>query len=104
MALTRSPMRRRYRDTGPDPETRQRLAERSGDRCELALPGCYGRATEVSHRQGRKSGGRHGEALAANNRLCNVMHACRACGQWVTDRPAEANDLGLVLKEWQVPE
>lgn len=97
-------VRRSYRNTGPDPATREQLKQRSGGICELQLPGCWSRASEVSHRKGRKSGGRHGEALAENNRLCNVMHACRPCGQWVTDRPAEAKDLGLVLEEWQVPE
>lgn len=104
MTLARSPMRRRYRDTGPDEKTRQRLAERSGGWCELKLPGCTGRATEVSHRKGRKSGGRHRGALDENNQLCNIMAACHTCGQWVTARPAEANDLVLVLKECQIPE
>jgi hypothetical protein len=80
---------------------REGLERRSEGLCEMRLPGCSGNATDAAHRLARKKGGRRYESF---DRLCNLIHACRTCHRWTHDRPAEANDLGLVLKEWQVPE
>lgn len=97
--LRRSPVAR----SGPDVRTRAALHARSGGWCEMALPGCLGRATEVAHRVKRGMGGRHGEALAASNRLSNLIHSCGDCHAWTHRRPAEAYDMRLMLREHQDP-
>lgn len=95
--LTRSSIRRTYRPTG-DKIQRSMLAARSDGWCEAALPGCYGRATDRCHRIAAKAGGR---PEGGDTRLSNVWHGCRACHRWATERPAEAYELGLALKEHQ---
>lgn len=77
---------------------RDALCFRSGGWCEPRLDGCLGRATDVCHRIARKAGGR---PQGRDIRLSNVWHGCRACHQWATERPAEAYDAGLALKEGQ---
>ncbi len=101
--LTRSPMRRVGRNTGPSQYVRLALCERSGGWCEMRLSGCTGKATEAAHRIGRKAGGRHGEALTESNRLSNLIHSCATCHRWTHDNPALAQDLGLMLREYQDP-
>jgi hypothetical protein len=81
------------------------LADRSGSWCEpqLAEAGCWGRATDPHHRITRKDGGRHGEAKERSDQLSGLVHACRPCHRWVHDHPAKARDLGLLLREHQIP-
>jgi hypothetical protein len=77
------------------------LAGRSGGLCEMALAGCTGVATDPAHRISRKAGGRPDRTKF--DRLSNFVHACRRCHRWTHERPAEAYDLGLMLKEHQDP-
>jgi hypothetical protein len=73
------------------------LALRSGGVCEMALPGCTGRATDPAHRLARQMGGRKGEAKAAHDVLSNLTHSCRRCHQIATAEPAWAYSVGLAL-------
>ncbi len=84
-------------------DTSAALTVRSGNWCELTLPGCLGKATDPSHRITTKTGGRHGDAKADHDRLSDVMHACRACHQWIGHHPAAALVMGLVLREGDDP-
>ena len=107
MKRTGGPARTAMKPSRPKPavptETRKGLGVRSQGDCEMALPGCTGAATEVSHRIKRGAGGRHGTAAELSNRLSNLLHACHTCHRWCHDRPAEAYDLGLILREHQDP-
>jgi hypothetical protein len=98
--LARSPIARRTRLKSriePFPaDVRKALAARSGGWCEAQLPGCLGTATDPCHRVGRAQGGA--------DTVFNVWFGCRRCHEWCHARPAEACDLGLMLKSWQVPE
>lgn len=87
----------------PD-EQRAALTQRSGGWCEMALPGCARIAIDPAHRISRKAGGRKGEAKRRHDQLSNVLHACRQCHTWSTSRPAESYELGLALREHQIPE
>jgi len=84
-------------------ETSDALAKRSGGWCEIALPGCLGRATDPCHRIKQGVGGRHGEAEVANNSLPNVMHGCRACHVHSHKHSTEAYALGIRLEEGRDP-
>lgn len=83
---------------------REALARRSGGVCEMQLTGCRGPATNWSHRVAKGMGGVHGTAVAAANRLANVLHACWCCHRWVTANSTAANDLGLTLRHGQDPD
>jgi hypothetical protein len=85
-------------------EVRSALAVRSGGRCEMALPGCWGRATDPCHRVGSQNGGRHGAAKVHHDRLSNLVHGCRACHSWCHDNTAQAEAMGLILRQCEVPE
>jgi len=87
----------------PD-DLRRVLRDRSGGRCEIGLPGlCSVWATEVSHRQARKMGGRHGAARPGNDRLANTMLSCGSCHRWSHEHPSEARTLGLQVPEGRDP-
>lgn len=102
--MRRTPMKSRYRPTGPTADTREALVGRSGGLCELvATQTCTGSATEVAHRLGKKAGGRKGTALAESNRLSNVVHSCHTCHMWTHDHPDVAYTLGMMLHEWDSP-
>ncbi|MFY1686434.1 hypothetical protein [Plantactinospora sp. WMMB782] len=79
------------------------LAVRSGGRCEIAIPGCTGTATDPAHRLKRGMGGRKGAAKAAADRLSGLMHACRRCHSHTHANPAEAYSAGWMLREGQEP-
>lgn len=91
----RTGLKSRIRPAVPD-ALRKALLARSEGRCEAQLPGCLGTATDPCHRVGQAQGGA--------DTLTNVWHGCRACHSWTHERVAEAVDLGLILRSWQVPE
>jgi hypothetical protein len=99
--LKRSPMKRtRQAARRAEVETRATVAERSEGQCEIRLDGCAGAATDMAHRVARGMGGR---PLGDDWRASNVVHSCRVCHSWCHANPAEAYDLGLMLKRHQDP-
>lgn len=56
--------------------------------------GGYGQVIERHHRKRRRDGG---------DRLCNVIYLCRPHHQWVTEHPAEARKLGLIVSVYRDP-
>lgn len=84
-------------------DVRDALRVRSAGWCEIAVPGCYGQATDPAHRVKQGMGGRKGAAKKANDRLSNVLHACRWCHDACHRAPAEAYRWGWMLREGQVP-
>jgi hypothetical protein len=100
---TRKPMKAGQAKGAVSGKTRRTLAERSEGICEMQLVGCTWYAVDPSHRIPRGLGGRHRVARTRADLLSNVMHACRTCHEWLHARPAEAYELGLFLKEGQVP-
>jgi hypothetical protein len=111
--LRRSPFRRgpaaaeakTQRDTGPPTAARRKVRARSGRLCELALPGCWGQATQACHRLGKKFGGRHGAMAVLINGPAWFLHGCGWCHRLTTS--AEEPHLsryraaGLLLVEGQ---
>lgn len=86
------------------PRQKRPLVERSGGMCEIYRPSiCWGRATDVAHRIGEGSGGRHGEAAEVNDRLSNVLHACRRCHDWAHANRAAAERRGWMLRNGARP-
>jgi hypothetical protein len=81
------------------------IRARSGGMCEIGLLGCWGRASEKSHRITQKSGGRHGVAKERSDRPSNALDACHWCHLVITERPwlVDAKGNGLVLVEHQEP-
>lgn len=101
--VRRTPMpRQRMKPAVPD-AVRALLTARSGGRCEVGLPGCWGQATDPHHRVTRGAGGRHGAARLRSDRLSSLIDACRLCHTWIHTRVAWAHDLGLLLHEHQDP-
>lgn len=80
------------------------LVERSGGWCELRINGvCLVVAHDVAHRIGEGMGGRKGAAAVENDRLSNVLHACRRCHQYCHDYPATARAHGWMLRRGDNP-
>jgi hypothetical protein len=103
MLRTPPPVKRaRYTPAVPK-DTSDALTTRSGGRCEIALPGCTGAATDPAHRLKQGMGGRKGAAKTAHDRLSDLMHSCRHCHSYCHANPGEAYRLGLMLREGQVP-
>lgn len=85
-------------------DTRAVLIERSKGWCEIQMPGCLGRGTDPAHRISVKVGGRHGEAATRHDVPSNALWACRACHDRCHAYPADAYDLGLMLREGEDPQ
>jgi hypothetical protein len=86
------------------PEQKRPLIERSGGWCELRIEGvCLVVAHDVAHRIGEGMGGRKGAAAVENDRLSNVLHACRACHRRCHDYPATARGHGWMLRNGDNP-
>jgi len=84
-------------------DVRRALEARSGGVCEIARPGCLGRAVDPHHRVLRGSGGRRGAARLASDQLANLLHVCRACHEWVHEHPAASREAGWLLGGREVP-
>jgi hypothetical protein len=81
------------------------IRKRSGGWCELQLKGCWGRATDKSHRVARGNGGRRGEARIRSDRPSNALDSCRHCHGQIHAKPAWAKQFlhGWALEDWQEP-
>jgi hypothetical protein len=84
-------------------QRRKTLAERSGGVCEARLDGCSGRAIDPHHRVIRQRGGRQAEAKERSDQLSGLLHLCRFCHDWVHDHPEKARQIGLLLRQHQIP-
>lgn len=91
--MKRSPMKRRYRDTGPDRETVMAVLTRDHFRCvRCGAPaqGERGWDWSLQHRKKRSAG--------VDNRPCNLIVLCGSgttgCHGWVEDNPKMAAYLG----------
>ena len=75
--------------------TREKVAYRSGGRCELAFAGCWGSEDlHVHHRKLR----RHGDHTPEN-----LIHACGHCHTLVHDEVGTAQQMGWLVSEWDDP-
>lgn len=99
----RTPMKASRPRPAVPAKNRAGVKVRAGEMCEAKLVGCLGRGTDVHHRITQKSGGRHGTARERHDRMSNTLLLCRVCHGWIGARPAEAYEMGLSLKEWQIP-
>jgi hypothetical protein len=68
--------------------TRLAIANAHG-RCQAALPGCLGMATEAHHKLPRRFG---------DDSLGNVLVCCRACHEWIERNREAAYALGLLVR------
>ena len=105
--LTRTAAKRAPRQPAQEPrgatktgdwsaDTRALVAERSGGRCEIGIVGkCTGAATDLHHRQARRSQ-RHDVANALH--CCRRDHSDAAHGQ-----PALAMHMGWIVSQYADP-
>jgi hypothetical protein len=99
----------RVKDSGPPTKTREVVYARAGatdgwpGTCEW--PGCTRVRTDVHHRLGRKSGGRHGEMRARLNGAAWLLAVCRVHHAQVTSPSGavlvQARAWGWLLMEGQ---
>jgi 5-methylcytosine-specific restriction endonuclease McrA len=92
-ALKRTPLRRQSRRHRAGQRawsrvTAQRIAE-CGGRCQVAGPGCSGKASEGHHRLARSQGGKHEAG--------NCLPVCHGCHRTIHARPAWAKANGWIL-------
>jgi hypothetical protein len=81
-------MPRRSRGHRTPEALRAALVKRSGGWCEVQLVDvCTGRGIDPQHRVNQGSGGVHGEALKASDRLANLLFCCRSCHDWIHANP-----------------
>lgn len=81
------------------------VRERSGGVCEIQLEGCWGRASQKSHRIARGMGGRHGAAKKLSDRPSDLLDSCLFCHLVITRVPwkVDAKGNGWVLVDGQEP-
>lgn len=72
----------------------QEVIERSGNRCELRVPGvCIGIGQETDHILNRSQGGKADPAL--------LQRACTPCHKWKGEHPGFAFENGLAIHNWE---
>ncbi len=101
--MLRSPMKRRYRDTGPDPDTVELVLKRAGYSCESCDDGLYGKRGQgwhVHHRRPRKMGGTRWDGI---NLPSNLLVLCAFCHADVESRRQHALDVGRLLLSFEDP-
>lgn len=86
-------MRKRYRDTGPDTQTRMWVWWRAGNTCERC--GLDSISMDVHHRQPRGLGGSSDPAI---NAVSNLVLLCRPCHAEI-----ESARLAAIADGWLVP-
>lgn len=101
--MRRSPIRRRYRDTGPSRATVVLVKARAGmqcERCMVAVAGPRGISWEIHHRRPRRMGG---SKDPATNGPANLLLLDLDCHRWIEANRSTAHDLGLLLHARQDP-
>lgn len=95
--MKRTPMKRRYRDTGPDAATEALVAERSGGMCEICG---QEHATEYHHRVPRGMGGTKDPRV---NQASSLLHVSRRCHRYAETHRAEALIAGWLVSRYSNP-
>jgi hypothetical protein len=87
--VKRSPLKSRYRDTGPDPETVSGVVDRDAGhcvRCGDPVFGARGEGWSIQHRKKRSAG--------VDNSASNLVLVCgngvTGCHGWIEDHPTQA--------------
>lgn len=99
MPLERSPMKRRYKPSGPSPDVVEALYERASWSCELCTVGIGPRRGEehhVHHRRPRRMGGTD---LPDANDLPNLLLLCPSCHAVVEKERAAAYEGGWLVRQ-----
>lgn len=94
--MKRTPMSRRYSDTGPSRETLAALAQRCGGRCEL----CGQAAEHTHHRRPRGIGSSRDPQI---NACSNLLRLCASCHRYVEEHRAEALLSGWLVSRYTDP-
>jgi 5-methylcytosine-specific restriction protein A len=99
--MRRTPMRRRWRSTGPDEQTRHAVGSRAGWVCEV----CGGRTCsnldpQYHHRRPRAMGGSRKQDT---NSPPNFLYAGGLCHRTVESRRAEALAHGWLVSQYDDP-
>jgi hypothetical protein len=92
----RSPIKKKVNRNGPPLSVRDKVHARSGGRCEIAHPGCTGKATQIHHRLMRSQGGRHA--------VTNLLDLCAVGHRYVHDNPALSYERGWLLRRHPLEE
>jgi hypothetical protein len=92
-ALRRQSPRHRAAQRAWSAVTAGRIAE-CGGRCQVAGPGCTGKAEAGHHRLARSQGGKHEAG--------NCLPVCHACHREIHQRPAWARAQGFIIERKQV--
>lgn len=95
--MRRTPLKTRYRDTGPDKATVEGLLTRCGwmcESCDDALRGNRGEGWHVHHRRPRGSGGSSWPGI---NLASNLLVLCAFCHGDVESRRAHAVEVGRLV-------
>lgn len=96
-ALKRTPMRRRWRDTGPSDETKALLEVRSRGRCELCVSAP---AVHTHHRSPRGMGSTRDPKV---NLPSSLLRLCSDCHTYVEGHRAEALIAGWLVSRYSDP-
>jgi 5-methylcytosine-specific restriction protein A len=103
MALKRTPMKSRYRGTGPAPDVVDLVYDRAAHSCELCLvavgPG-RGDDHELHHRRPRRMGG---SLLPDTNLPPNLLLLCPDCHSTVERERAAAYEGGWLVRQGDNP-
>lgn len=101
--IRRSPMRSRYRSTGPSAEVVDLVLERASYSCEMCsvmLGHRRGKDWECHHRRPRRMGG---SQLPDTNSLVNLLVLCPSCHELVERERAAAYEGGWLVRQNDSP-
>lgn len=101
--LKRSPMKRRYRSTGPLADAVDAVLERDQHSCAVCgqmLHGVRGGDWALHHRLPRRMGGSTNPLINLPSNLVTVDPDCHS---WLESRREEAYDAGLILHLREIP-
>lgn len=76
------------------------VQERSGGRCEAAIPYVCGGTADTVHHRAKRS---HGGSWAPSNLIAACGSGTTGCHGWIESHPSDAKELGLWLVAGQVP-
>jgi 5-methylcytosine-specific restriction protein A len=95
--MIRTPMKRSYRNTGPDRDTVTAVLARASWACECCDDGLHGQRGvdfHIHHRRPRQMGGTRWDGC---NLPSNLLALCAFCHADVESRRAHAQDMGRLV-------